>query len=214
MHSISRSLPLVIDENLALIKDLDSSMQSTRNYHFSLFMYSISDSVNYWAELSKQLDRGAKKQSKIGRKKVSKKLLQKRKLADLITENKNRLAIGAYDLIDRHVRLIDEELNALDAAILSCGPVPGTAAAIDAPVEDASIQSAAGRQSGIAVANEPLFCVCRRTAFGEMIACDNEDCLIEWFHFPCVGMKRLPQKGNLWYCPDCTASRKHVVAWV
>ena len=36
--------------------------------------------------------------------------------------------------------------------------------------------------------NEPVYCTCRRVAFGGMVACDNEECLTEWFHFGCVGL--------------------------
>jgi len=34
-----------------------------------------------------------------------------------------------------------------------------------------------------------------------MVCCDNKNCLIEWFHFPCVGLTTSP-KGK-WYCPQC-----------
>lgn len=29
----------------------------------------------------------------------------------------------------------------------------------------------------------------RRISFGSMVACENPDCAIEWFHFECVGLK-------------------------
>lgn len=48
---------------------------------------------------------------------------------------------------------------------------------------------------------EELFCYCRRSEFGEMIACDNPACKIEWFHFGCVGLTTAP--NNDWYCDDC-----------
>lgn len=48
---------------------------------------------------------------------------------------------------------------------------------------------------------EPI-CYCKSASFGEMVACDNEDCEIEWFHFACVGLKRKPT--GRWFCPDCT----------
>ena len=32
------------------------------------------------------------------------------------------------------------------------------------------------------------FCVCARGFEGQMIGCDNRNCLIEWFHFECVGL--------------------------
>lgn len=49
-----------------------------------------------------------------------------------------------------------------------------------------------------------LWCYCNQPSFGEMIQCDNEKCLIGWFHFECLRI-RSPPKGK-WYCPSC---RKH-----
>ena len=45
-------------------------------------------------------------------------------------------------------------------------------------------------QAALAVADatEPTYCYCNRISFGEMIACDNVECPIEWFHFECVGL--------------------------
>lgn len=38
-----------------------------------------------------------------------------------------------------------------------------------------------------------------------MIACDGENCTIEWFHYPCVHLE-VPPKGK-WYCPMCRKGR-------
>lgn len=38
-----------------------------------------------------------------------------------------------------------------------------------------------------------------------MLACDNMDCPIEWFHFGCVGIVEEPK--DPWFCPDCSRSR-------
>ncbi|XP_023332295.1 inhibitor of growth protein 3 isoform X2 [Eurytemora carolleeae] len=54
--------------------------------------------------------------------------------------------------------------------------------------------------------NEPRYCVCNQVSYGDMVACDNEDCPYEWFHYPCVGITA-PPKGK-WYCAPCTASMK------
>jgi len=54
--------------------------------------------------------------------------------------------------------------------------------------------------------NEPTYCLCHQVSYGEMIGCDNNDCLIEWFHFGCVGLTSKP-KGK-WYCPKCSVERK------
>jgi hypothetical protein len=55
--------------------------------------------------------------------------------------------------------------------------------------------------------NEPVYCYCRKVSFGEMVACDSDDCQNEWFHFACVGLKEAP-KGK-WYCQDCLAKQKN-----
>ncbi|KAK1585996.1 PHD-finger domain-containing protein [Colletotrichum navitas] len=51
--------------------------------------------------------------------------------------------------------------------------------------------------------NEPRYCDCNRVSFGEMIACDNDNCDKEWFHLECLGMTHIPARTTKWYCPDC-----------
>ncbi|KAL2124594.1 hypothetical protein VTJ04DRAFT_959 [Mycothermus thermophilus] len=46
------------------------------------------------------------------------------------------------------------------------------------------------------------YCSCQNVSFGNMVACDNEDCPYEWFHWGCVGLKSEP--NGTWYCPDCS----------
>jgi len=46
-----------------------------------------------------------------------------------------------------------------------------------------------------------VWCLCKGKEDGKMIACDNSNCSIEWFHYACVGIKQKP-KGT-WYCPQC-----------
>ena len=48
-----------------------------------------------------------------------------------------------------------------------------------------------------------VYCFCQQVSFGEMVACDNENCQREWFHLPCVGLTSPPQ--GKWYCDDCLA---------
>jgi hypothetical protein len=54
--------------------------------------------------------------------------------------------------------------------------------------------------------NEPTYCICHQVSYGEMIACDNPDCPIEWFHIGCMGLNSIP-KGK-WFCPKCQPARK------
>lgn len=62
------------------------------------------------------------------------------------------------------------------------------------------------------VDTEPKYCYCRGPEEGSMIACDNPDCTVMWFHFKCLKLTTTP-KGK-WYCPNCrklaqfTRSRK------
>ncbi|KOB70727.1 Inhibitor of growth protein [Operophtera brumata] len=43
--------------------------------------------------------------------------------------------------------------------------------------------------------NEPRYCICNQVSYGDMVACDNQDCPYEWFHYPCVGITA-PPKGK------------------
>ena len=38
-----------------------------------------------------------------------------------------------------------------------------------------------------------LYCFCDGPSHGNMIACDNEECAREWFHYECVGLKEEPK---------------------
>jgi hypothetical protein len=41
-------------------------------------------------------------------------------------------------------------------------------------------------------ADEPKYCYCGEGSFGEMIACDSDDCPTEWFHLKCTGLQAVP----------------------
>ena len=50
---------------------------------------------------------------------------------------------------------------------------------------------------------DQVYCYCRGPEEGTMIACDNLNCPIEWFHISCLHMLTLPKGKAKWYCPDC-----------
>lgn len=54
--------------------------------------------------------------------------------------------------------------------------------------------------------NEPRYCICNQVSYGDMVACDNGDCPVEWFHYNCVGITQ-PPRGK-WFCPQCTAAMR------
>ncbi|KAH9898682.1 hypothetical protein F4778DRAFT_742549 [Xylariomycetidae sp. FL2044] len=52
-------------------------------------------------------------------------------------------------------------------------------------------------------ADEPRYCYCNGVSYGEMVACDADDCPREWFHLGCVGLKAAPPQTMKWYCDKC-----------
>jgi len=46
--------------------------------------------------------------------------------------------------------------------------------------------------------NEPRYCYCNNVSYGEMVACDNENCPREWFHLKCAGLKEAPGENSKW----------------
>ncbi|KAL4065425.1 hypothetical protein J3A83DRAFT_4375959 [Scleroderma citrinum] len=64
--------------------------------------------------------------------------------------------------------------------------------------------------------NEERYCYCNEVSYGtltppthKMIACDNENCKLEWFHLVCTELSDLPSKKSKWYCRDCAPKMLH-----
>lgn len=57
-------------------------------------------------------------------------------------------------------------------------------------------------------ADDKKYCICQSTSFGDMVACDNDKCPFEWFHWSCVGMTKEPVGS--WFCkqPECETTMK------
>ena len=97
------------------------------------------------------------------------------------------------------------------APLISTSPAPGSSGARrkgPTPAPDVSNNARTRSSAELDMPvdpNEPRYCICQKWSFGQMIACDNPNCKIEWFHYSCVGLTSAP-KGN-WYCPDC---RQHM----
>ncbi|KAH9897711.1 hypothetical protein C8Q73DRAFT_725868 [Cubamyces lactineus] len=52
------------------------------------------------------------------------------------------------------------------------------------------------------------YCFCDGVSYGEMIACDDEECEKEWFHIACVGLTVVPD--DTWYCARCLEKRQNL----
>jgi hypothetical protein len=50
--------------------------------------------------------------------------------------------------------------------------------------------------------DEPRYCYCNEVSYGNMIACDNDDCPREWFHLGCVHLEKPPTGRAKWFCSD------------
>lgn len=48
---------------------------------------------------------------------------------------------------------------------------------------------------------EPRYCYCNGVSYGEMVACDSDDCSREWFHLACVGLKVAPGSKSEYRIP-------------
>eukprot|EP01050_Picozoa_sp_SAG11_P008355 SAG11_NODE_734_length_7466_cov_3.388625_2_plen_203_part_00 len=132
-----------------------------------------------------------------------------------IAEEKVSLAEQTYDMVDGHVRRLDDVLRNFEAELRQIDPErlaelklaavqtePFVAAGLSSRKRSNAIMNADGMHSDIPVdPNEPRYCYCRQVSFGEMVACDNADCEFEWFHYACVGLSAAPQ--GAWLCPTC-----------
>lgn len=92
----------------------------------------------------------------------------------------------------------------------STSPTPSSLPQTDGAADPrSSRRHAAGSAGSDDDADEPeqdaegdeIYCVCQQVSYGDMVACDNEECPYQWFHWSCVGLKAEP-KGD-WLCPHC-----------
>ena len=102
------------------------------------------------------------------------------------------------------------------AAAVAKGLVPPPTAAsvggagLASPEPAPQLGIAAGASRNAPNPDEPKYCVCNRVSFGEMIACENEACAVEWFHFACVGLSTDAKIKGKWYCNACAAERRRL----
>lgn len=176
------NVPAELQRNFNMMADLDSRKGE--------MVGRINECVrDYW--------KSCKKEERIVLMKESMDLFEK---AKGFAEDKVELAMQTYDLVDKQIRRLE--------GISVTQPTGDTdeKSGSNNQNQDSSNREEASTAECLAMdmpldPNEPKYCTCHQVSFGEMIACDNKDCPIEWFHFACVDLKSKP-KGK-WYCPEC-----------
>ncbi|KAI8062310.1 uncharacterized protein B0P05DRAFT_556512 [Gilbertella persicaria] len=214
-----QNLPSEIDQNMHELRSMDEEFQRFREIYtkhrrsYSKMYRTGSNSVNLPAA-RQQLEKDYK-------------------LAIQKQDQKIDLTKRMYDLVSRHIERIDSQMAKSDIADVDWmgGATNRKASAI--VTDDTSWRLDRKRPSphdGLFVKksrtlhssrpnpalehngalpeldidpNEPKYCYCNQVSFGDMVACDGENCEKEWFHYACVGLTE-PPIGK-WYCEDCSA---------
>ena len=81
----------------------------------------------------------------------------------------------------------------------------------DGDISDEDATSAGPRKDGAADeiamelddedGDDTRYCFCHNVSYGDMVACDNENCPYQWFHWGCIGITEEPV--GEWLCPHC-----------
>jgi len=85
------------------------------------------------------------------------------------------------------------EASGSDEDVITVGPGHNDGAADDVAMDEGGYEDEGD--------DNKLYCICHSVSHGNMVACDNENCPYEWFHWECVGMTQEP-KGR-WLCTEC-----------
>uniref|UniRef100_A0A7S2WAV2 Inhibitor of growth protein n=1 Tax=Rhizochromulina marina TaxID=1034831 RepID=A0A7S2WAV2_9STRA len=145
-------------------------------------------------------------------------------------ERKALIAAEAYNLIDTHIVDLDHDIAELDKQVQEQEVQSATKRkSMGSPISAGSTGKRSNKKQKRAVVPsvlldlqeelaspvadlaadlaEPVYCICQRVSFGDMVACDNDDCAREWFHFECVGLEAQPE--GRWLCPECQSRELH-----
>ncbi|KAF2285585.1 hypothetical protein GH714_005641 [Hevea brasiliensis] len=217
------SLPNILQKKYALLRDLDRSLQEIQRQNEQRCEQEIDD--------IKQGVKAGNITPDTSLIRFSDEALDEQKHSIRIADEKVALAVQAYDLVDAHIQQLDQYLKKFDEELRrereSAAAIPLPGSSLDGGAKsgrtseggrggrkktrlatEAATAATSANPTGMELdcpvdPNEPTYCFCQQVSYGEMVACDNPHCTIEWFHFGCVGLKEQP-KGK-WYCSDCAA---------
>ena len=202
------SVPSELQRNFTMMCDLDKRVHD--------IMKEIENSYGTYLEKANSLEKTEKA-------KYIMEMRHKFKKCNTFSDDKVQLAMQTYEMVDKHIRRLDTDLQRLEAKQRSQEQKQESQMFVDKttdkkkqkqkgaevqardPVSSLPFSLISGTGEGLDMPvdpNEPTYCLCHQVSYGEMIGCDNTDCPVEWFHFACVGLSSKP-KGS-WYCPLCT----------
>lgn len=73
-----------------------------------------------------------------------------------------------------------------------------------------NIQTAIDKKAEYAKNDNTRYCFCNDVSYGDMIACDNDLCKREWFHYGCIpNFNPKAFKNMKWFCSD-TCRRQYL----
>ncbi|KAH8998760.1 hypothetical protein EDB86DRAFT_3063967 [Lactarius hatsudake] len=71
----------------------------------------------------------------------------------------------------------------------------------------ASMDTGDGADDGAEADDGRLYCWCQVGSYGDMVACDDNECEREWFHLGCIGLEVAPE--GVWFCEACRLKPKN-----
>lgn len=209
------SLPAMLQRTYGLIRELDTSLQASQKQNEQRCEQEI-------AEIKRGIET-SNVTTDLSLITFSDEALDEQKHCIRVADEKVALGIQAYDMVDTHIQQLDQYMRKLEELRVE-RELAGTSSPVG--ISDITAKGRTGasgrggrkktRQAAVELPNidlelpvdpnEPTYCFCKQVSFGEMVACDNHDCKIEWFHYGCVGLKEQP-KGK-WFCPNCATLPK------
>ncbi|GMJ08300.1 INHIBITOR OF GROWTH 1, ARABIDOPSIS THALIANA INHIBITOR OF GROWTH 1 [Hibiscus trionum] len=212
------ALPYILQKKYALMRDLDRSLQEILRQNEQRCEQEIDDIKRGVRAETIRFSAEALDEQKHGIRIADEKVALAIQTYDLVDSHIQKL--------DQYLKMSDEELRRERENAAAPAPSPDSttksgrssqsgrggrkktrmATAATAAAAATEVAAAAENPTGIELdlpvdPNEPTYCLCNQVSYGEMVACDNPNCKIEWFHFGCVGLKEQPR--GKWYCSDC-----------
>ncbi|OBZ83123.1 Inhibitor of growth protein 4 [Choanephora cucurbitarum] len=195
-----QNLPSEIDQNMHELRRMDDDLQKykedyIRNRRAYVKLYRLNHTHDNASRLCIEKD--------------FKTAMQKQ-------DQKIELAMRMYDLVSRHIERLDLQVAKSDIHESDWihhqqkkldrkrGPYPPHESPPRKRIH-ISRPTTQTNQFDLRDINEPTYCYCKQVSFGDMIACDGDNCEREWFHYACVGLVEPP--AGKWFCEDCRAEQ-------